>query len=746
MALRSYTPEQSMLTQRRRVEVPLLLMVGLSVVAFSLAEGQWAHLLLGIVAVGVNLWAARHDQEVFVSRLLVNIGVVAACGIFVLELLTGRGTLVILSPLGHFLILIQLCKLFEQKRNRDYIQLVALSGLLMLAAALITQEIWYAALLLTYLVLICHTAMALTLKRGLDAAAAQRLSGEAGPMPLARVAWDVSRDWPTRPIARYLAVMIVFAMFCGLLTFLAAPRVDELASKAFATLATSVSGMSSSVSLDQPRRLELSGRLAMEVELEPSNPSVQLPSILYLRGRTFSDYSASRWSNPQHHRAMMTKVPPPEEMLKDVIVQHFRIHGSQLPMAYAIAPIVKATSPDGRTRINWNSMTLESPGAAQRWVRYTAYSMASPLSPGQLNYLQMVQRHYAPALRAPDEGLDCRPAVAQLAQQWCKDLLQQRQQQPSRRDELDLAIAQRVAQHLRNEYAYSLDFTDAEPSRDGVEDFLFHMKHGHCEYFASALTVMSRSLGVQARLATGYQLDESSREGNRYVVRDRDAHAWCEVYTPQSDWVIVDATPAGGGSHRQQSVWQRIRQSWDDMRQKWLGDLMAFDATRQRELTQNLLSQLKQAWQWALHLLGQLGQSFYNLLEHGEVDVALMRFLVVVGAVGLGLEALLLVRLRRRDAQQRAKLSISARHVRYMAWLFEMLEKHGVFGRSGQTLREIALQGALELGLPARQVNELIDLYYRLRWGRRKVDPAQIASAEQTVQAWRRQLAQKGKV
>ena len=82
--------------------------------------------------------------------------------------------------------------------------------------------------------------------------------------------------------------------------------------------------------------------------------------------------------------------------------------------------------------------------------------------------------------------------MADLARQWCRDLLAARPVDPAVRGPSDLAIAQRIADRLRQDYAYSLDLSSADPDRDAVEDFLFYMKQGHCEYFASALTVMCR--------------------------------------------------------------------------------------------------------------------------------------------------------------------------------------------------------------------------------------------------------------
>jgi len=76
-----------------------------------------------------------------------------------------------------------------------------------------------------------------------------------------------------------------------------------------------------------------------------------------------------------------------------------------------------------------------------------------------------------------------------------------------------------------------------------VTRFLLHTRRGHCEYFATATVLLLRRLGIPARYAVGYAVHEAS--GRKYVVRQRDAHAWCLVWNPTSrTWQDFDTTPA----------------------------------------------------------------------------------------------------------------------------------------------------------------------------------------------------------
>jgi hypothetical protein len=99
-----------------------------------------------------------------------------------------------------------------------------------------------------------------------------------------------------------------------------------------------------------------------------------------------------------------------------------------------------------------------------------------------------------------------------------------------------------IATHLESDFEYAREFT-RPPTSDPVLDFLFVNRRGHCEYFASALALLARAVGIPARVAMGYRVSEKSPFGY-YVVRERKAHAWVEAWLPEQGWVTEDATPA----------------------------------------------------------------------------------------------------------------------------------------------------------------------------------------------------------
>jgi transglutaminase-like putative cysteine protease len=100
-----------------------------------------------------------------------------------------------------------------------------------------------------------------------------------------------------------------------------------------------------------------------------------------------------------------------------------------------------------------------------------------------------------------------------------------------------------LTNYLQQNYAYSLQLGQVPPGTDPVDWFLFDAKIGYCEQFATAETLMLRSLHIPARLATGYSTGDYDPVLNQSIVREHDAHAWVEVWFAGHGWVPVDPSP-----------------------------------------------------------------------------------------------------------------------------------------------------------------------------------------------------------
>jgi hypothetical protein len=107
----------------------------------------------------------------------------------------------------------------------------------------------------------------------------------------------------------------------------------------------------------------------------------------------------------------------------------------------------------------------------------------------------------------------------------------------------------------------------ARTNETALSRFLLQSRSGHCEYFATATVLLLRELGIPARYAVGYAVHEPS--GHGYVVRERDAHAWCLAWDEQNKtWENFDTTPASwvAEENKRASIMQWFSDSWSWVR------------------------------------------------------------------------------------------------------------------------------------------------------------------------------------
>ena len=104
--------------------------------------------------------------------------------------------------------------------------------------------------------------------------------------------------------------------------------------------------------------------------------------------------------------------------------------------------------------------------------------------------------------------------------------------------------AQAIEAYLRRSYPYTLEVGAPPAGRDVVDYFLFELKTGFCDYYATAMVVLARAAGLPARFVTGYASGTYDRFTAEYIVLQSDAHAWAEVYFPGIGWVDLNRPPA----------------------------------------------------------------------------------------------------------------------------------------------------------------------------------------------------------
>ncbi|MBD2387034.1 transglutaminase domain-containing protein [Cylindrospermum sp. FACHB-282] len=138
-------------------------------------------------------------------------------------------------------------------------------------------------------------------------------------------------------------------------------------------------------------------------------------------------------------------------------------------------------------------------------------------------------------------------------------------------------ILKRVNSFFQNNFRYSLKLAGKDNSSTALSTFLLQNRSGHCEYFATATTLILRAVGIPTRYAVGYSVHEFSNLEKQYIVRSRHAHAWTMVYL-DNRWQAFDTTPADwtGIEDATASKWSFISDLWSFLGfrlSSWLGNV-----------------------------------------------------------------------------------------------------------------------------------------------------------------------------
>ena len=148
--------------------------------------------------------------------------------------------------------------------------------------------------------------------------------------------------------------------------------------------------------------------------------------------------------------------------------------------------------------------------------------------------------------------------------------------------------ARAIEAYLQDNFGYTLEqkASGGEP----LADFLFNIREGHCEYFATAMAVMLRTQGVATRIVNGFHGGEYNDAADVTVVRQRNAHAWVEVYFPgETAWVTFDPTPSSGdATGASTGIAGTVNKYLEALETFWIQYFVAYDNQEQRTLARTV--------------------------------------------------------------------------------------------------------------------------------------------------------------
>jgi len=241
----------------------------------------------------------------------------------------------------------------------------------------------------------------------------------------------------------------------------------------------------------------------------------------------------------------------------------------------------------------------------------------------------------------------------------------------------DYEKTQAVYQYLKSVGKYSLSPPDCPAEYDIIAYFLLvvNPKRGHCEFFSSAMTVMLRTLGIPARVVTGYAPGFYSFTRNRYIIREKDAHAWVEVYFPETGWVEFDPTPNNRWASANEKISQMVASTSNFINELYVYDPKTFYNNRIKPITPKVDSII-------ISLATRLDKATPEWLKiHYPLIIAIS--LILIAAL------LVATHLKRMRANAKARLLSSTRS--YYWDLVRTVKKKGIHVPSGETPYEVLM-------------------------------------------------------
>jgi hypothetical protein len=479
----------------------------------------------------------------------------------------------------HFLIFVSIVRFYSAVTDRDalFLSMLAFAGIL--AAAVLTVDTTFLVFFFIFLLFGVSTFIGMELRRGAAGAVS----------PPVHVRTDRDRKLNRALCLSALSVAVGSIALGGLLFFLF-PRFSAgyLGRASFST--SLMSGFTENVELGQIGEIKKNSAVVMRVQ---TGKPIAYDRLRW-RGIALTTFDGKRWTSPEHNTQ---KLQPGEDGWIHTADSPQKSDTPKPGMIYTVylEPLAsdaifipgKVISLKGnfigeggnsfnairRTYILRDSTdTLLNPFHNYTAIRYAGFSLLPPMDATKLRNASTVYSKDITAtyLQLP-AALDRR--IPELARQATKYA----------RTPFDKALA--IESFLRNRYAYTLNLT-GKPGDDPLAHFLFESRGGHCEYFASSMVIMLRTLGIPAREVNGFLPGEYNDLGGDYVVRASDAHSWVEVYFPGMDWQVFDPTPAI--AENDAGFMSRLGQYADWMQLTWSEWVIGYDFGHQVSLAQNL--------------------------------------------------------------------------------------------------------------------------------------------------------------
>lgn len=555
----STTPTQGVLQRYFEVSLYLLVLTGFGTLASTGGLGFRTVVLVSAALLfrGYLLFTRRAWMVSESWTALLTLGYVAfyAADFF---LISGG----FLNATVHLVLFVMVVRLFSAHRDRDFYFLSIIAFLMVLAAALLTVD---SVFLLAFAIFTLMAVVSFILME------MRHISGKA------RVhSRDSGMGSPYQKMATSLAVASPILVVCILLgaaaIFFLLPRVSAGYLGAYAPGGEITSGFSDTVQLGRIGEIQRSSSVVMHIQVDGDERG---SLDLKWRGVALGKFDGRVWSNNREQHPLYSDLDGRFALLPQVArvpraLQTIRYRVLMEPLGMNV--FFLAGTPQSLEG-NYQHLAVDDGGAVfdlDPEHPVNRYSATSDIALTAASDLRATGAVYPPDVRGSYLGL---PALDNRIPELAKQIT------ASANNNYDKAVA--LETYLHSHFGYTLQLSRTVP-HDPLANFLFERKRGHCEYFASSMAVMLRSLGIPSRVVNGFRTGEFNDLTSQYVVRASNAHSWVEAYFPKYGWMAFDPTP--GASIPARTGWSRVTLYVDALASFWREWVVNYDVGHQQSL------------------------------------------------------------------------------------------------------------------------------------------------------------------
>jgi protein-glutamine gamma-glutamyltransferase len=626
----------------------------------------------------------------------------------------------------HFLLFVTIIRLYSATCDRDAAFLAMLSFSGVLAAAVFTIDTYFLGFFFSFLVFAVATFVGLEVRRGAAGAISPPLHAD----PLRERRFYRALTLATLGVA-------LGGVILGSILFFFFPRLNAGYLSSAGLQTNFMSGFTNSVELGEIGEIKKDSTVVMRVK---TGSPVAYPMLRW-RGIALTTFDGHRWSssNGTKERVFPSSsgwilINPPNSIEGPTSLDlHFTVLLQPIATDSLFGPANLLAvrggflngAPGYNTFVHRGHLFRDSTGSIFNTFRnfvqieYQAESLLPAIQPvvaraASTDYSSEMRATY---LQLP-HPLD--PRIPELAQQITR----------SENNPYDKSVA--LESFLQRNFSYTLNLP-GKPGPDPLARFLFETRAGHCEYFASAMAVMLRTLDIPSREVNGFLPGEFNDVGGDYIVRASDAHSWVEAYFPGSGWITFDPTPPALDSSS--GLFSRLGMYWDWVQLNWNEWVINYDFSHQILLAQNVQrssrnwNDIVRDWHHKLsdRTIGALTrwQKKHALLGI-LLPAVLVLFLIILRFdwIRALFRWLILALQLRRSPAGRSNPQLASR---FYAELLRVLEKRGYSRPDTQTPLEFASSSGLQPELMP-SVREFTSLYAQARFGDRPCDVLRLRS------------------